>query len=138
MSVFQSQLESLRVTQENQPTPALRYPTPIDVVQVQTTATTVFTAPDDTDFHVESLIASNVTGGAAYVTIYLVPDGGSAGATNLAIYQKAVPANDWVSVFDKNNMGLVQPGMSIQALCGTNDDINIFGHGFEYKGEYGR
>ena len=113
---------------------ALRVPKPIDVVQVKTTATDVCTARDDADFHIEHLTASNTTGSAVYVTLYLVPDGGTAGATNIVLYQKAIPAKDWVTLFDSTNMCLLQPGMTLQALCGTDDDVNIFGHGYDYQG----
>lgn len=126
-----------RFQTESEKRPALSVPRPIDIVQIQTTATTVFTARDDADFRVESLIASNVTGGVAYVTVYLVPDGGTAGATNLAFYQLPVAAKSYIEIFNKDRVGLLQPGMSIQALDGVNDDINIFGHGFDYQGIYG-
>lgn len=127
----------LRFATETEKRPALLVPKPIDIVRVQTTATTVFTARDDADFRVESLIASNVTAGAVYVTVYLVPDGGTAGATNLAFYQLAVAAKSYVEIFNATRVGLLQPGMSIQALCGTNNDINMFGQGFDYQGIYG-
>ena len=125
------------VTQENIRAPALRFPKTINVVQVQTTATTIYTASNEADFHIESLIASNVTASAAYVTMHLVPDGGSVGADNMVLYQHAVAAKNRVLIYNKNSMGLLQPGMTIQALCGTNDDINMFGHGFDYRGVFG-
>ena len=125
-----------RFTFEQEGRAALRIPRPIDIVQVQTTATTVFTARSDADFQIEHLVASNVTGSADYVTVYLVPDGGTAGATNLAISQKVVPANDWVTIFDREAMGLLQPGMFIQCLCGVNDAVNVWGYGYDYQGIY--
>lgn len=126
----------LRFQTETEKRPALRIPKPIDVVQLQTTATTVYTARDDADFQVEHLVASNVTGSASYVTLYLVPDGGTAGATNLAYYQLAIAAKTYITLFDRERFGLLQPGMSIQALCQANNDINMFGYGFDYQGVY--
>lgn len=129
--------QSPRIFQtEQEPRWALRIPKPIDVVQVQTTATTIFTARDDADFQIENLVASNVSGGASYVTVYLVPSGGTAGATNMIVHQLAVAANTSETIFNRENMGLLQPGMTLQALCQTNDDINIFGYGFDYQGNY--
>lgn len=115
---------------------ALNIPRPIDVVQLQTTVSTAFTARDDADFQVESLIASNMTGSAATVTIYMVPDGGAAGAANTIVFQKQVPANDWITVFHRENQGLLQPGMTLEALCSVNDAVNLFGYGFDYQGVY--
>lgn len=119
---------------EREPLTLLRVPLPIDVVQVQTTATTVFTATND--FHIEALVASNVTATADFITLHLVPSGGSAGATNLIAYEIAIPAKSNVVLFDRENVGLMQPGMFMQALCGVNDAINIWGHGFNYQGQY--
>lgn len=114
----------------------LRVPRPIDIVQVQTTATTVFTARDDADFQIEHLVAANMTGTADYVTVHIVPDGGSAGATNMILYQVAVAAKSYVTIFDRDRMGFLQPGDFIQVLCGVNDAINVWGYGYDYQGQY--
>ena len=121
---------------EEQTRTTLRVPRPIDVFQVQTTAGTVFTARDDADFQIESLLATNVTGTDTYVTVYLVPNGDAAGAANTIIYQRTVPAKTGVTVFDREHLGLLQPGMTLQALCGVNDAVNMWGHGYDYQGVY--
>ena len=126
-----------RVAQEIDPRARLSVPVPIDLFQCQTTAGTAFTADSSAEMHIHSLVASNVTGTADSITVYLVPDGGSAGATNLYVSQKEVPARDWVTIFDANNVGLLQPGATLQVLCGVNDAVNIFGWGYEYSGAYG-
>lgn len=131
-----SVLDPARLITEQESRTALRIPRPIDVFQAQTTVGTVFTARDDADFQITHLVASNVTGSADSVTLYLVPSGGTAGATNLVIAAKVVPANDWVTIFDENNRGMLQPGATLQALCGTNDAVNIWGHGHDYQGVY--
>lgn len=115
---------------------ALRIPRPIDVFQLQTTAGTVFTARGDADFQIEALVATNVTGTDDYVTVYLVPSGGSAGVTNTIVYQRVVPAKGGVTVFDRENMGFLQPSMTLQALCGVNDAVNLWGYGYDYQGIY--
>ena len=137
MRLGQRGVNNPRVTQETEPRRALRVPRPIDVFQCQTTAGTVFTARDDADFQITSLVASNVTGTPDSITLYFVPDGGSPGATNLLISALAVPANDIVVIFNEENRGLLQPGMTLRALCGTNDAVNLWGHGYDYQGAYG-
>lgn len=126
-----------RVVQETESRGQLNAPMPIDLYQAQTTAGTVFTARTDADFLVRSLIASNVTATADYITVYIVASGGSPGATNLYVYQKAVPAKDYVAVFDETRTALVPPGATIRVLCGVNDAINVFGWGYDQQGAYG-
>ena len=88
------------------------------------------------NFQIESLLATNVTGSDTYITVHLVPSGGSASTANTIIYQRTVPAKTGVTVFDKEHLGLLQPGMTLQALCGVNDAINMWGHGYDYQGVY--
>lgn len=123
-----------RATFENDPRPALRVPLPIDVVQVQSTATTVFTADDDADFLITTLVVDNVSGGVATVTIHIVPSGGSATTANKIIDAHSIPANDEVVIFDSTRMMMLQPGASLVALTGTSDDVNIWGMGYRYQG----
>ena len=126
-----------RQTFEPDPQAQLRIPIPIDVFQLQTTVGAVFTAEAGLDFQIESLVATNVTATADYVTVYLVPDGGSAGTDNTIVYQRAVPAKSGVTLFNREHMGLLQPGATLQALCGVNDAVNIWGHGYHFEGAYG-
>lgn len=125
------------INQTLNPLDALAVPKPIDVVQVQTTATTIFTARSDADFQVMGLTASNVTGTDDWVTLHFVPSGGSAGLANAIAYQVVVPANDGVNLFTKENQGLLQPSYSIVATCSVNNAINIYGYGHDYQGAYG-
>lgn len=112
----------------------LRIPQPIDIVSLQTTVSTLYTAGDASEFHIESLIAANKTGTDDWVTVYLVPDGGTAGTSNVIAYQWEVSAKSNVTIFDRNNRALLQSGGTLQAVCGTNDAINIFGYGYDYQG----
>ena len=126
-----------RFQTEQESRPLLRLPKPIDVVQIQSTATTVFTAQASADFHVQSLVAANVSGSDTTITVYLVPSGGSAGASNMIVHARKLPANSSSWIFDGNNPGLMQPGAFIQALCATNDDVNMYGWGYDYYGQEG-
>ncbi len=126
-----------RQSQERDPLSVLRVPRPIDVFQLQSTVGSVFTARSDADFQVESLIATNVTGTVDFVTVYLVPTGDSATAANTIVYQRTVPAKTGVTIFDMEHLGLLQPSMTLQALCSVNDSVNIWGYGYDYQGHYG-
>ena len=125
-----------RVRYEVESKDQLRIPRPIDVFQVQTTVGTVFTARSDADFQIESLVATNVTATADYVTIYLVPPSGTAGVANTICYQKAVPAKTGITIFDHINMGILQPGYTLQALCSLNNSVNLWGFGYDYQGAF--
>lgn len=115
---------------------ALRVPRPIDVVQIQSTTTTIFTARADADFQIEHLVATNVTGGNDFITLYLVPDGGTAGLDNTIEFEIAIAGKTRETLFDRNKMGLLQPGMSLQGVCSTNDAVNVWGYGYDYQGQY--
>ena len=128
--------ETPRFTQEITPTPTLRYPIPISPVPLQTTNTTIRTADVDIDFHVESLRAVNVTSTAAHVTVYVVPSGGTAGTGNAVVFQKTVPANDFVTLFTQEGMLLVSPEHSLVASCETDNAVNLYGFGYDYRGVF--
>lgn len=127
----------IRFQTESDPRATLRIPRPIDVFQVQTTAGTIFTARDDADFQIEALTATNVTASPDYITLHLVPDGGSVSTANTIVYQREIQAKTSVTIFSREYMGLMQPGMTLQALCGVNDAVNIWGFGYDYQGIYG-
>ena len=132
-----AQTQTQRIAQEVLPNSTLRYPKPIVPVRLQTTETTVFTAIPEADFHIESLVAVNVTGSDNTVTVYIVPNGGVAGLGNAVVFEKNVPANDYVRHFDRNNNALVSPGFSIIATSNANNAVNLHGFGFDYLGIYG-
>lgn len=127
--------DNRRLTFEQDSRNALQVPVPIDVFQCQTTAGTAFTAVND--FRIELLVATNVTGTDSTVTVYFVPDGDSASAANEVVSQEVVPDRERLVIFNRENVGLLQPGMTLQVLCGTNDAVNIWGHGYDYQGIYG-
>lgn len=134
--ISQTPLQTGRQRQEIEPRAQLRIPQPLGITRLQTTVTTVYTAGDDADFEIGGLILSDVTNGPETVSLYFVPSGGTAGATNAAFIDISIAANTLtrLSQFD----GLVlAPGTSIQALCSTNDSVNLMGWGYDYQGAYG-
>lgn len=127
-------LQTLR--QEREPRPILATPRPIPIARLQTTVSTVATARDDADFRIDSLVAAAATGSGDTVTLYLVESGGTAGAEHLLLYQNAVGANNRQVLFTKEYPLLVPPGYTLQALCGTNNAVHVYGMGFDYRGDY--
>lgn len=119
---------------EREPLTLLRVPMPIDIVQLQTTVSTIFTAVND--FQITGLYLSNVTASGGTATIHLVPSGGTADITNMILSEYAVGGRTMVNIFNETNVCMMQPGSTLQALCDLNDDINIWGHGYNYQGQY--
>jgi len=130
-------LNPVRFQQERTPLSLLRVPIPIDVVQVQTTATDIFTAAAGTEFHIMTLFASNHTATADFITLHLVPALGSAGVTNRIVYEKAIPAKDYVAIFSVETPMILQEGYTLQGLDGVDDSVNVWGWGYQYQGDYG-
>lgn len=116
--------------------PLLRIPVPINIVQVQSTATTVFTARTDADFQVEALYAADMSGSGSAIDVYLVASGDTPVASNQILSGYVLAANAREIIFDREFMMLVQPGYSIVATCTTNDDVNMYGYGYDYQGLY--
>lgn len=131
----QNILQTGRQRQEIESRDQLRIPQPLGVIQLQATATTVYTAGDDADFEIGGLIVSNVSAGAETVTIYFVPDGGTAGAANTVVLDLAL-ASDTVTRLSQFDGMVLAPGTIIQALCGVNNAVNITGWGYDYRGAY--
>ena len=88
-----SSLQTQRQRQEIEPRQQLRSPMPLGITQLQTTVSTIYTAGDNADFAIGGLIASNVTGSADSITLYFVPDGGTAGTDNAAAIAVVLAAN---------------------------------------------
>lgn len=61
--------------------------------QAANSATTEYTCPADTKAVIHRFTATNTTGGAVTLTIYIVPNGGSAGATNKVLSALSIAAN---------------------------------------------
>lgn len=130
-----TQINRYRV--EQQPLASLKMPRPITILQCQTTASTAATARDDADFHIQTLVLSNVTGTDETATLYIVPSGGSPGAANMIVSQIPVSARSLVYICDGEKTLIVPPSATLRALCSTNDAINLYGWGLDYQGTYG-
>jgi hypothetical protein len=123
-----------RYRTESEPQKLLSVPKPIPLVRLQTTATTLVTAPTGADFLVKQLWVANVTAGAVTYSIRLVPSGGSPTSANAIAEGVSLAANTSALLAIGTDLRLV-PGAFLSALCGTNDAINIGGWGLEYYGD---
>lgn len=106
----------------------------IEPTTLGTSASTIYTAKSDADFWIKHLVASNTTGLAQTFTLYFVPDGGTAGPSNTVCFQKALAANEAL-VIDIAKDHRLPEGASIQALAGAVSSVNIFGWGYDQRGE---
>jgi hypothetical protein len=123
-----------RTLQESQRLPSALAAKTIEPIQVQSTATVIYTATDREDFWVKHLAAANVSGGASAYTLHVVPSGGSVGASNMILDAKVIATNT-TDVIESLVNHRIPVGASIQALCTTNNDVNIFGWGYDQTGE---
>jgi hypothetical protein len=114
--------------------PSLLTAKPIRPVQIQTTATTIYTAVADADFWIVHLWAANVTAGSTEYTLYFVPSGGAAATSNTVVFQRTLPAKT-SEIIDVAINHRISEGDFIQAICTTNNDVNIGGWGYDQTGE---
>ena len=87
-------------------------------------ASVIYTAPANTTSIVEAITATNKTGAAATVTVYLVASGGSADGTTIIIDNKNVPANSEIALDSVIGHTLITSG-TIQALSDTATAVNL-------------
>jgi hypothetical protein len=135
MNPFNQPLQTARTSNEELRPATLKTSMPLGVIQVQTTATTIYTAVTY-DFSVQHLVASNVTAGALTYTVYAVPEGGTAGVGNMVVPARTLAGYGSEIIAPMVNYRIA-PGGFIQAICSANDGINISGWGFDEAGNYG-
>lgn len=90
---------------------------------VNSTGETVYTVPAATTAIVKDIHICNNSAAACYVSLWLVPNGGSASDENVMFFQWNVPANDFVHW--SGWQVLDTAGDTIQALSQTSDQITI-------------
>lgn len=127
-------IETKRLRFESEGQKLLAVPRPIALVRLQTTATTIVTAPTDADFLVKQLWVANVTAGAVTYSVRLVNSGGSPTSANAVAEAVSLAANTSALLTWGTDLRLA-PGQFLSALCGTNDAINIGGWGLDYYGD---
>jgi hypothetical protein len=126
-----------RVTTEEAPKPTGRLTQPIDLKRLQTTISTVYTATAVYDFVIRHLWAANIDSSARTLTVHMVPSGGTASDANCVCKAYSIPANTTVRLdflAGTSYGSLLQPSMSLQALCSSNNAVNIGGWGQDVVG----
>lgn len=93
-------------------------------------AATVYTVPSGNRTIIDKLTATNITGGAITITIYLVPSGGSAGATNTIISAESIAAGATKDFTALQNQ-ILSVGDFISAFASSSSSIVIRGSGRE-------
>lgn len=90
--------------------------------QPATTATTLYTVPASTDVRVTEILLCNTTGTDATFTLSVVPNGGTAAATNRILSALLVAANETVVVELATYM---TAGGFLSGLQGTTSAITV-------------
>lgn len=104
----------------------------VTATQLPNSATTLYTSPTATWTRIEKVSLSNVDTASRVYTIYLVPAGGSAGATNLITNAQRIAAG--ASFNDINVPGLyLNPGDIIAAFADVAAKVNIFVGGTQFS-----
>lgn len=97
------------------------------LVPTGTSATTwtALTPATGTVNKVESIVASNVTGSAAAITVSINSATGGGGTAYRLAYQITVPANASLIILDKSTSIYVGEGQSIVVTSGTSNAIEL-------------
>jgi len=89
------------------------------------TTWTALTPAAGTVNKIESMVASNVTGSAAAITVSINSATGGGGTAYRIAYQISVPANASLIIIDKTTMQYVGEGQSIVVTSGTSNAIEM-------------
>jgi len=89
------------------------------------TTWTALTPATGTVNKIESMVASNVTGSAAAITVSINSATGGGGTAYRIAYQISVPANASLIIIDKTTMQYVGEGQSIVVTSGTSNAIEM-------------
>jgi len=92
--------------------------------QPGSTATLLYTSPANTRVTIIKATACNDTTTAKYLTVYLVPSGGTAGAANLIYNQKVIGSRETKDLSDLVPQ-VLDPGDMIYALAEAADQITV-------------
>jgi len=98
--------------------------------QLTTSAATYYTAVN-AKARIDAMVLVNTTGGAITATVYLVPSGGSAAASNTILQTHSIAANSEYVVPGAIGQWL-EGGGTIQALASGATSITLVASGVEY------
>jgi hypothetical protein len=98
--------------------------------QLTTSAASYYTSPANTTTIVKKCTVTNTSAGALTVTIYLVPSGGSAGATNTVTSAKSIAAGATYEAYECENHVLLA-GDTLQALASAASSLTLKASGIQ-------
>ena len=102
----------------------------VDGSQLTASAATYYTAPANTFATIAACTLTNTTGGAITATLYLVPNGGTAGVTNCILSARTLAAGESFNV--GSAIGQTLPaGGTLQALASATTSITLVCSGYE-------
>lgn len=98
--------------------------------QLTNAVATYYSAPDNTKTILKKLTFTNSTAGSLTITVYLVPAGGTADATNILLDAFSIAAHTCyeATVAEGHVMNAED---TLQALASANTSIDIMGSGVE-------
>ena len=102
----------------------------VDGSQLTASAATYYTVPANTLTTVSACTLTNTTGGAITATLYLVPNGGSAGVTNCILSARTIAAGESFNVGSAIGQTLAAGG-TLQGLAGSATSITLVASGYE-------
>lgn len=98
--------------------------------QLTTSAASYYTVPANTITTISACTLINSTATARTATVYLVPSGGSAGATNVILSARTIAAGESYNVAAAIGQS-IPAGASIQALADAGTAITLVASGYE-------
>jgi hypothetical protein len=102
----------------------------VDGSQLTAVAATYYTAPANTLTTISACTLTNTTAGAVTATIYLVPNGGTAGVTNCVLSARTLAAGESFNVGSAIGQTLAAGG-TLQALAGAATSITLVASAYE-------
>lgn len=100
-------------------------------VQPGVSATVDYTVPSGFRADCKQMTVSNPNATAYQITVYLVPSGGSPGATNVLVPGITVPPNSVLSLAQYFCNQVMNVGDTIQSLASTAAKLTLMAGGFE-------
>lgn len=102
----------------------------VDGSQLTTSAATYYTTPANTLTTISACTVTNTTGTAQTLTMHLIPQGGSASASNMIVSARVVAAGESFNVASAIGQTMAAGGF-LQALAGAATSLTLVASGYE-------
>ena len=115
-----------RALQERIAPPPSRTAVPFEVASVSATAATALTVPDGEVYQIDKTLIHNPNAGAHAVEVWIVPDGGTRGATN-RVWTQTIAAGATADLELLEGLMLGEgEALDVQASAAVSDTLNLF------------